>query len=98
MITHGKWQLDPSAHLISYQDQALRLTPKEYVILEYFLRHPGQVITREILLDYLWDYDQAIGEGTIKTHIGNIRSKLKADGHPAELLETVYGVGYRLAL
>lgn len=98
VIAHGKWKLDPSAHLISYQDKALKLTPKEYVILEYFLRHPGQVIPRETLLDYLWDYDQAIGEGTIKTHIGNIRGKLKANGYPPDSLETVYGVGYRLAL
>ena len=74
----------------------LSVTPKEYLILEYFLRHPRQILTRSAILDKLWEFDKSSGEGTIKTHITNLRSKLKAAGSENNLIETVYGIGYRL--
>jgi len=49
-----------------------------------------------MLMNKLWDYDQTVGEETIKTHLVNLRRKLKAAGSVQELIETVYGVGYRL--
>ncbi len=97
IFSYGLLRLDPSASLASYNDQPLSLTPKEYGILECFLRHPAQIFTRAILLDKIWDFDQATGEETIKTHINNLRRKLKAAGANPELIETVYGMGYRLA-
>jgi DNA-binding response OmpR family regulator len=96
VLTHGKLQLDPSTCTVSYAEQPLSLTPKEYMILECFLRHPTQVFTRSALLDKLWEFDQSSGENTIKTHITNLRHKLKAVDSPEDLIETVYGLGYRL--
>lgn len=96
ILSHGSLTLDPASHTVSYLDQPLGLTPKEYVILEYFLRHPGQVLTRDALLNHLWEFDRAAGAGTVKTHVGNLRSKLKAAGCSPDILATVYGVGYRL--
>jgi two-component system, OmpR family, response regulator QseB len=97
MLSYGLLQLDPMASMVSYANQPLPLTPKEYGIVECLLRHPAQTFTRTALLDKIWDFDQAAGEETIKTHINNLRRKLKAVGANPELIETVYGVGYRLA-
>ena len=81
---------------VTYQGTLLSLTPREYMILDCLLRQPTQVFTRSMLMDKLWDYDQMVGEETIKTHLVNLRRKLKAAGSVQELIETVYGVGYRL--
>ncbi len=95
-LQHGKLQLDPVSQIVTYGQELLALTPKEYLLLEYFVRHPGQVLSRSALLDKLWEFDQESGEGTIKTHLTNLRGKLKAAGSPKDFIETVYGMGYRL--
>lgn len=95
VLCYGALQLDPVSQAVTYDETVLSLTPKEYLLLEHFLRHPGQVFSRTALLDKLWTFDQEAGEGTIKTHITNLRHKLKAAGCTQELIETVYGVGYR---
>jgi two-component system, OmpR family, response regulator QseB len=94
VITQGLLALDLNTHAIAYDGQPLGLTPKEYVILECFLRSPAHVFTRAALLDKLWDLDKLSGEETIRTHITNIRRKLKAAGGSEDLIQTVYGVGY----
>lgn len=96
ILTHGALQLDPSRHKVTHADQDLFLTPKEYMLLDCFLRNPTQILTRAFLLDRLWDFDQTAGEETIKTHLTNLRRKLKATGATETVIETVYGVGYRL--
>jgi two-component system, OmpR family, response regulator QseB len=97
IIHYGLLQLDLNASLIFYNDKPLMLTPKEYGILECLLRQPSQTFTRTDLLNKIWDFDQTAGEETIKTHINNLRRKLKVIGADHDLIETVYGVGYRLA-
>lgn len=97
VLHYGQLQLDPGACMVTYAGQALSLTPKEYRILECFLRNPTQVFSRAMLLDKLWELDQVSGEETIKTHILNLRRKFKAVGCPEDLIETVYGLGYRLS-
>ena len=96
ILSYEELKLDPSTGEVNYQGNLLSLTPKEYLILEYFLRHPKQILTRSSILDRLWEFDNSSGEGTIKTHITNLRSKLKAAGSENNLIETVYGIGYRL--
>jgi len=96
ILKHGALQLDPIQHHVYYDQTLLELTPKEYILLEHLLQHPGQVFTRAMLLDRLWELDRASSEGTVKTHISNLRCKLKAAGDSAHLIETIYGVGYRL--
>lgn len=97
ILTHGDLQINPSSCTVTYAENTLSLTPKEYMILECFLKSPTQVLTRSAILDKLWDFDKASGEGTVKTHITNLRSKLKAAGSSANFIETVYGIGYRLS-
>ncbi len=95
-LQHGDLQLDPVSQVVTYAKETLLLTPKEYLLLEYFMRHPGQVLSRSALLDKLWEFDQESGEGTIKTHLTNLRGKLREAGSPKDFIETVYGMGYRL--
>lgn len=96
VLSHGELQLDPGTSRVTYSGKVLSLTPKEYMILECFLRHPTQVFTRSALLDKLWKFDQLAGEETIKTHIANLRRKLKAVGGREDLIMTIYGIGYCL--
>lgn len=96
ILSHGDLQINPSSCTVTYRNQPVSLTPKEYMILECFLRNPAQVLTRAAILDKLWDFDRSSGEGTVKTHITNLRSKLKAAGSSENFIETVYGIGYRL--
>lgn len=96
ILTHGELQLDPGTCKVTYQNKLLSLTPKEYRLLECFLRNPTQILTRANLMDKLWEFDTSSSEETIKTHITNLRKKFRAAGSPKELIETVYGIGYRL--
>ncbi len=96
ILIHGNLQLEPSTCNVTYTGKPLSLTPKEYMILECFLKNPTQVLTRSVILDKLWEIDKLSGEETIKTHLTNLRKKLRAAGSPEDLIETVYGIGYRL--
>ena len=96
VLTHGSLQMNLSDRTISYESNTINLTPKEYMILECFLHKPNQVFPRSVLLDKLWELDRSVGENTIKTHITNLRQKLKIAGCTGDVIETVYGVGYRL--
>lgn len=96
ILRYGNLEINLALHTVKYGDTQLKLTPKEYLILEYFLHYPTQVFTRSMLLDRLWETDKVSGENTIKTHITNLRHKLKSVGSKEIAIETVYGVGYRL--
>lgn len=96
LLSHGELELDQGRQTVHYAGQPLILTPKEFMILECLLRNPTQVFTRAILLNKLWEIDQLSGEETIKTHMTNLRRKLREAGSPIDVIETVYGVGYRL--
>ncbi|MEO1295722.1 MAG: response regulator transcription factor [Cyanobacteria bacterium J06636_16] len=96
VLRHGNLVLNPATHSVTYTGHTLELTPKEFLILHYFMRHPGQVFTRAMILDKLWELDRDSGEGTVRTHITNLRRKLERAGNHDSFIETVYGVGYRL--
>jgi two-component system, OmpR family, response regulator QseB len=96
ILKHGALQLDPSSRSVTYDGQPLGITSKEFMILECLLKNPTQVFTRSMLLNRLWELDRLSGEETIKTHIANLRRKLKLVGASDQLIQTVYGVGYCL--
>jgi DNA-binding response OmpR family regulator len=89
-------RLNLSNYEVTYGNEILRLTPKEYQLLELFLRKPQRVLSRTMILDQLWSFDEPPGEETIKVHIKDLRKKLRNAGAPADFIETVYGLGYRL--
>ncbi|GLR12955.1 DNA-binding response regulator [Chitinimonas prasina] len=74
---------------------SLELQPREYQLLEYLLRHAGQVVTRTMLLEAVWDYHFDPGTNVIDVHISKLRNKIDPAGLPP-LLHTVRGAGYRL--
>ncbi|MBE9061593.1 response regulator [cf. Phormidesmis sp. LEGE 11477] len=89
-------RLEVNSRELTYRGQQLLLTPKEHAMVELFLRNPGQVFSRQAIIDNLWSYSDAPGEETVTSHIKGLRRKLKNAGAPADCIETVYGVGYRL--
>lgn len=96
VLSWDKLQLDPSLCKVSYDDKPIELSPKEYSLLEFFLRHPRHVFNRGQLLEHLWSFDSQPDEATVKAHIRGLRQKLDAVNAPKDLIETVYGLGYRL--
>jgi DNA-binding response OmpR family regulator len=96
VLTWGDLRLDPSNCQVTYQGQLLYLTPKEYSLLELLLRQQGRLISRGTIIARLWSFEETPSEETVKVHLKALRRKLKAVGAPADLVETVYGMGYRL--
>lgn len=96
IISWGNLRLDPSVHCVTYGNQPLSLTPKEYAILELFLRNSQRILSPKLILEHAWTSVENPGEETVRVHIKELRRKLKEAGAPTNLIETVYRVGYRL--
>ncbi|MBL8096503.1 MAG: response regulator transcription factor [Anaerolineales bacterium] len=94
-LRHGELVLDLRAHVARRGETALNLTSTEWNLLECFLRHPGQSLTRQQLLDYVWSYERDVQPTMVDVYVSYLRRKLKAGGG-ADPIETVRGVGYRL--
>ena len=88
--------LDQTSGKVTYNEQVIPLTATEYNLLELFLHNPNRIFSRQVILDRLWGFDDAPVEHAVTTHIKDLRKKLKASGLKQEILETVYGIGYRL--
>jgi DNA-binding response OmpR family regulator len=88
--------LDQTKQLVTKDGKNIPLTLKEFVLLEYFMRHPGVVVKREELLTHLWDFNYSSFSNVVDVHVKNLRKKLGLDTSTT-LLQTVRGVGYRFA-
>ncbi len=87
----GNLLLDLRTRKVRLEDQEIDLPTREFILLETFLRHPGQVMSREQLLDHVWGYDYDPGSNIVDVYVGYLRKKLGS-----KLIETVRGMGYRL--
>ena len=96
VLCWGELQLDPNHCQVTYQSKPLHLTPKEYKLLELFLRHPRRVFDRQTLLDRIWSIDECPGEEAVTTQIRGLRRRLQMAGLTSNPIETLYGLGYRL--
>ncbi|MEO1387098.1 MAG: response regulator [Cyanobacteria bacterium J06634_6] len=92
----GDLCLDPVSCQVTYQRQPVSLTAKEYALLELFLHHTHQTFSATTLLDRIWSSEEFPSEATVRSHIRGLRQKLKRVGASADVIETVYGLGYRL--
>lgn len=92
----GNLSLDSASRRVSHVGREIDLTSKEYAILEYMMRHPGQVLTRTMLADHVWNYDFDSDSNVIDVHIRNLRRKID-DPFQTEMIQTVRGAGYRLS-
>jgi two-component system response regulator MprA len=87
--------LDPVAYEVRRGDRLLELTRTEFLLLEMFLQHPRQVLTRTQIFDRVWGYDFGPASNSLEVYVGYLRRKTEAAGEP-RLLHTVRGVGYVL--
>lgn len=91
-IEVGTLALDKAGHIVTLCGEELLLTPKEYSILEYFMQNEKYALSREQILHYVWGYDFFGDNRVVDTHVKNLRSKLKQQGH---YIQTIKGIGYR---
>lgn len=95
LLHWGEVCLDPNRCEVMYQSQPIALGPKEYELLELFLRHPDQIFSINRLLTALWTVDDMPSEGAVRAHIKGLRQKLKQAG-AEDPIDTLYKLGYRL--
>ena len=92
----GDLEIDPLSRSVKRAGRKIELKPREYLLLEYFARNEGRVVTRTMLLEQVWDYHFDPGTNVIDVHVSRLRRKLD-DGFDKPLLHTVRGAGYMLA-
>jgi len=95
LVQCGDLRLDPATRRVWRGDAELALSPKEFALLELFLRHPGQVLTRTRILEHVWDYAYDGVSNVVDQYVGYLRRKIDRPFGVTQL-ETVRGVGYRL--
>ena len=87
--------VDTAAREVTRGERAIFLTAREYDLLEFFLRHPRQVLTRDLIFQRVWGYDFLGESNVIDVHVRALREKLEAEDEP-RLIQTVRGVGYAI--
>lgn len=95
-LTAGDLEMDLMTRSVRRGDTDIELQPREFRLLEFLLRHAGQVVTRTMLLEHVWDYHFDPQTNVIDVHISRLRAKIDR-GFDEPLLHTVRGAGYRLA-
>ena len=95
-ITLGSLVLDAARHEAQRDGRLLRLTAREFELLWFLASNPNRVCSRDQLMARVWGYSSALDTGTVTVHVRRLREKLEADASRPELIETVWGVGYRL--
>jgi two-component system copper resistance phosphate regulon response regulator CusR len=89
----GELELDMETREVRRGGERIELTPKEYTVLEYLMRHAGRVMSRTLITEYAWDYHFDPGTNIVDVVINRLRKKVDS-GHPQKLVHTVRGVGY----
>ena len=92
----GDLEMDLIEHTVYRGDDKIDLLPREFRLLEYFLRHPGQVITRAMLLRDVWQYHFSLETNVVDVHISNLRKKIDGRGVPS-LIVNIRGAGFMLS-
>jgi two-component system response regulator MprA len=94
-LTYADLTLDPTTRETRRGERVFELTPTEFKLLHYMVRHPRQVLRREQLLEEVWGYDFGGDDNVLEVYVGYLRKKTEQDGEP-RLIQTVRGVGYVL--
>jgi DNA-binding response OmpR family regulator len=95
ILANGPVRLDDERRLVTVAGRTVDLSPREFSLLECLLRHPGQVLSRDQLLEQAWPYGDFLMPNTVDTYVHYLRDKLGTDA--AARIQTVRGVGYRMA-
>ncbi len=94
-LTVGDLEMDLLAREVHRGGQVIALQPRDFQLLEYLMRHAGQVVTRTMLLEHVWDYHFDPQTNVIDVHISRLRAKIDKD-YPQSLIHTVRGAGYKI--
>jgi DNA-binding response OmpR family regulator len=92
-LRHGPITIDPDRHLVELDGQDVRLTAKEFLLLQYLVQHKGRVLSRDLLLSDVWGYNYTGGTRTVDVHIRRLREKLPP---LSDAIETIKQFGYKL--
>ncbi|WP_136679272.1 response regulator transcription factor [Neptunomonas sp. XY-337] len=95
LLVFGQLRINKLKRLVSIAGEALSLTAKEFDLLLYLASYPGQVFSREQLLNAVWGYQHSGYEHTVNSHINRLRGKLEVDPSSPQYVMTVWGVGYK---
>lgn len=98
VLEAGNICMDFERHRVQVEGREVQLTAKEFDLLELFIRHPGRVYNREILLDLIWGYQYNGYEHTVNSHINRLRNKIEKDPTNPQYIKTLWGVGYRFQI
>jgi len=90
-------EIDPAGRRVSLDGETVEVTQREFDLLLFLARHPGQAFTRDQLMERVWQYTFYIDTSTVTVHIRRLRAKLEPDPTHPRFIETVWGVGYRFA-
>jgi two-component system OmpR family response regulator len=94
-LTVGSIVLDTAAHTLRVSGRNVELTAKEFAILDFFMHHPGRLLSRTQIIEHVWDYDFDGGHNLVEVYMGRLRRKLTEAG-AADPFVTIRGAGYRL--
>jgi heavy metal response regulator len=95
LLQIGELILDPARRIVSRSGEKIDLTSKEFALLEYFMRNPGRVLTRTMIIEHVWNYDFDTMTNIIDVYVNYLRKKIDSGREP-KLIHTVRGVGYVL--
>jgi two-component system OmpR family response regulator len=95
VLTASELHINTKQHTVYLGEKLIALKPKEFDLLAFLARHRGQVLTRETLLERVWDYDYSGGTRTVDVHIRWIREKIESDPSKPRYIHTIFGVGYK---
>lgn len=95
VVTVGNLTVDPNRYEVTLGDKRIELSPKEFDLLRFMATHPGQVFSRQSLLDHVWGADAYVEDRTVDVHIRWLREKIEVNSSRPERLLTVRGVGYK---
>jgi DNA-binding response OmpR family regulator len=93
----GDLAMDTAYRLVTRNNQSIELSPREYAVLEYMMRHPNQVLTRTQIGEHIWNFDFYNESNVVDVYIGYLRRKIDAENN-LPLIHTVRGVGYRMSV
>ncbi|HVP01016.1 MAG TPA: response regulator transcription factor [Solirubrobacteraceae bacterium] len=96
-IELGALHIDVAGRQVAVQGEAVGLTQREFDLLVFLARHPGRAFSREQLMDAVWNYSFYTDTSTVTVHVRRLRAKLEEDPARPRWIQTVWGVGYRLA-
>lgn len=97
ILTVGDLSLDTISYIVKREETIIKLSSKEFALLEYLMRHADMVLTKEQIIAHVWNYDADILPNTIEVYIKNLRTKVDVPFKDTPLIQTVRGFGYKIS-